>query len=100
NSLRAALKQSVAATAPAMSRISELAAQHRTSEELEKRALLLSSGSFVRGYVYELRGSVYRILLENNVCVPYRGDAGLLPRRSICEMRYVRTSRKEFVELF
>ena len=100
NSLRAALKQSVAATAPVMSRISELAAQHRTSEELEKRASLLSSGSFVRGYVYELRGSVYRILLENNVCVPYRGDAGLLPRRSICEMRYVRTSRKEFVELF
>ena len=100
NDLRTAIKQLAEDAAPRMTAIAEDSAKRRAADELALRAQLLSSGAFVRGYPFEVRGSVYHILLENNVTVPFRGDVGLLPRRRICEMRYVRSAKKEFVETF
>lgn len=98
--IRAALSQTVAGYAGITTRAAEEAALAAADAELEERRGALTTGTFVRGYCYDDRVGHVRILLDNNLRLPYLGDSAAMPHRGAADMRIVRTSNKLLVEAF
>ena len=100
NDLRSALQQTAENAAERMSAIAAEAAQKNAEAELAERLAVMSPGSFVRGYAFDVHGGAYTILLENNLRMPYRGDISRLSLRRAADMRIVRSGEKYAVEAF